>query len=106
MIQMPSIGVVPGRSRMIVGREMRTMFESSNAMNVPIVVFVSTTYLYCMGHREKSAVDRRVLMYLRSAPPTAVGPHRFLEEGVSPRPPPMRPHATNGLSSRVLLSTR
>src|SRR5256886_2835588 len=80
MIQIPSIVVVPGRSRMIVGREMRTMFESSNAMNVPIVVFVSTTYLYCMGHREKAAVDRRVLMYLRSVPPTAVGPHRSLEK--------------------------
>jgi len=26
MIQMPSIVVVPGRSRMIVGSEMRTMF--------------------------------------------------------------------------------
>src|SRR2546430_10848211 len=76
MIQIPSIVVVPGRSRMIVGREMRTMFESSSAMNVPIVVFVSTTYLYCMGHREKAGVDRRVLMYLRSAPPTAVGAHR------------------------------
>src|SRR5437879_3718986 len=96
MIQMPSIVVVPGRSRMIVGREMRTMFESSNAMNVPIVVFVSTTYLYCMGHREKAAVDRRVLMYLRSAPPTAVGPHRSVGKVTPPNRRPCDPMPRKG----------
>src|SRR5437016_14467887 len=106
MIQMPSIVVVLGRSRMIVGSEIRTLFESSNAMNVPIVVFVSTTYLYCIGgHRGKAAVDRRVLMYLR--PRLQPRSDRIDPSGERlPRPPPMRPHATKGLSSRVLLSTR
>src|SRR5437016_5165588 len=85
MIQMPSIVVVPGRSRMIVGSEMRTMFESSNAMNVPIVVFVSTTYLYCIrapweGRRNPSGPN--VLAF--RAPPTAFGSHRSLEK-VTPR---------------------
>jgi len=40
---------------MIVGREIRTMFESSNAMNVPIVVLVSTIYLYCIHKPEGGA---------------------------------------------------
>src|SRR5437879_12357840 len=96
MIQMPSIVVVPGRSRMIVGSEIRTMFESSNAMNVPIVVFVSTTYLYCMGHREKAAVDRRVLLYLCSAPPTAFGSHRSLAQVTLPHRRPCDPRPRKG----------
>src|SRR5438093_13467448 len=62
MIQMPSTVVVPGRSRMIVGREIRTMFESSKAMNVPIVVLVSTMYLYCI--REPEAPPRPSGIYL------------------------------------------
>src|SRR5207244_4060522 len=62
MIQMPSTVVVPGRSRMIVGREIRTMFESSKAMNVPIVVLVSTMYLYCI--REPEARPRPAGIYL------------------------------------------
>lgn len=32
---------------MIVGSEIRTMFESSSAMKLAIDVFVRTTYLYC-----------------------------------------------------------
>src|SRR5439155_12465919 len=62
MIQMPCRVVVPGRSRMIVGREIRTMFESSKAMNVPIVVLVSTIYLYCI--REPEAPPRPSGIYL------------------------------------------
>src|SRR5438552_15022523 len=62
MIQMPSTVVVPGRPRMIVGREIRTMFESSKAMNVPIVVLVSTMYLYCI--REAEARPRPSGIYL------------------------------------------
>ena len=47
---------------MIVGREIRTMFESSKAMNVPIVVLVSTMYLYCI--REPEAPPRPSGIYL------------------------------------------
>src|SRR6266566_1237700 len=102
MIQMPSTVVVPGRSRMIVGSEIRTMFESSNAMNVPIVVFVSTTYLYCIPSPEEGRVRRPVFMYLRQR---LWVPGR--RTATNPRLPwiqsSMRPHATKGLSSHVPL---
>src|SRR5579875_1388602 len=47
IIQIASAVGVPGSSLIIVGREIRTMFESSRAMKLAMDVFVRTPYLYC-----------------------------------------------------------
>jgi len=48
MIQTASKGLA-WMSAVIVGRAIRTMFESSIAMKAPIVVLVRTMYLYASG---------------------------------------------------------
>ena len=54
MIQTASKGLA-WMSEVIVGRAIRTMFESSTAMKAPIVVLVRTTYLYCKSWDSHSA---------------------------------------------------
>src|SRR5579885_1362800 len=53
IIQTASTVGVSGRSLMIVGSEIKTMFESRRAMKVAIEVFVRTMYLYCKANLQK-----------------------------------------------------